>query len=155
MQEMWIMQGASGSGKTTLAGIIEQYVMRTTKQDILVLSTDDFWYQNDGSYKFDCTKIAAAHRWNQERAATWLARGRSVIIDNTNVRAWEARPYVRLGVKHGCRIHFVRCMGEHANVHGVPLEKVAEMRRNLETLSVEICLAAMAPWEEPKDNFVI
>ena len=63
-----------------------------------------------------------------ERAKAFLDEGRSVIVDNTNIQAWQPREYVRHAIRLGVQVEFVRASGNFNNVHGVPLEKVEKMR---------------------------
>ncbi len=93
-----IMRGLSGSGKSTLA--------RKLGQGGVVLATDDF-FEQAGSYHYDPSRVGTAHAWNQARAEAAMAAGVSpVVIDNTHTQAWEAKPYVEMGVKGGYRITF-------------------------------------------------
>lgn len=140
MQKLFITQGPPGSGKTTLARALGY------EHGGLVYSTDDYFVV-DGVYRFDLSLLKLYHGANQARAAHALKEGRTVIVDNTNVRRWEARPYVREAIKLGVEVVFVRATGKFANGHGVPEDKVRAMREALEELSVESVLASETPWE--------
>lgn len=140
MQKLIVLQGPSGSGKTSLGKKL------AAELGGLVFSTDDLFHVAD-VYEFDPTMLGVMHRVNLWRATKALDRGRTVIVDNTNICCWEARPYVQAAVELGVEVEFIRCHGRYANVHGVPDEKVEDMRRRMETLSVEACCAALAPWE--------
>ncbi|XP_060753725.1 NEDD4-binding protein 2-like 2 isoform X3 [Neoarius graeffei] len=97
-----LMRGVPGSGKSTLARQIS-----SSGPSGLVLSTDDYFYQKDG-YHFEPTLLSAAHDWNQNRAKkAMLDRCTPVVIDNTNVQAWEMKPYVTLALETGYRVEFV------------------------------------------------
>ncbi|KAF4788053.1 hypothetical protein TURU_164176 [Turdus rufiventris] len=62
----------------------------------VVLSTDDFFVEN-GVYIFEPDFLEDAHKWNQKRARKAMKNGKSpVIIDNTNIHAWEMKPYVMM-----------------------------------------------------------
>ncbi len=145
MQTVYIMQGAPGSGKSRVARIIrgwDGYNDRPT--DRVIVSADqypEFW--ESGNYVFKPEAIGDAHKWCQEECRHHLALGDSVLIDNTNIRQWEARPYVEMAQAVGALVVFVRCTGTFPNVHGVPEEKVLRMRARLEELTVEGCLAAV------------
>jgi len=76
---LYIMRGLPGSGKSTEALWIGG----------LTFSKDDF-FMTYGAYKFDI-----------ERARKAMDEGISrIIIDNTNISAWELRPYVESGLKN-------------------------------------------------------
>lgn len=64
-------------------------------------------------------------------------------MDNCNTKNWEAAPYVKMAVDLGIPVEFVRCEGRFQNSHGVPPEKVEQMRARMENLSVEAALAQL------------
>ncbi|XP_063475378.1 NEDD4-binding protein 2-like 1 isoform X4 [Symphalangus syndactylus] len=60
----------------------------------LIFSTDDFFFREDGAYEFNPDFLEEAHEWNQKRARKAMRNGISpIIIDNTNLHAWEMKPY--------------------------------------------------------------
>lgn len=124
---LFIMQGASGSGKTTLANKLAASM-----------------------YKFGVVH-SQAHSRNLALVISDMEHGvENIIVDNTNTQCWEAREYVKAGLKYGYTIVFIRCTGQYQNQHGVPEEKVQMMRDRMEELTVEKCLNALAPWERNK-----
>lgn len=145
-QVLIILQGPSGSGKSTLAKSLLWDIYNRTLQLPEICSTDDFFYEGE-EYCFNPKMLGANHKKNQARAKTFMDEGRTVIIDNTNVHAWEARPYVEHANKLNIPVIFIRCEGKFANIHGVPTDKVAKMEAELEELTVEKVLNAKAPWE--------
>uniref|UniRef100_A0A6I8Q7F6 NEDD4-binding protein 2-like 1 n=1 Tax=Xenopus tropicalis TaxID=8364 RepID=A0A6I8Q7F6_XENTR len=70
---------------------------RKLKQDFpsaLVFSTDEYFLMDDGTYLFDHEMLPEAHKWNQKRARKAMSKGKTpIIIDNTNIQAWEMKPY--------------------------------------------------------------
>jgi NEDD4-binding protein 2 len=96
-----LLRGLPGSGKSFLA--------RTLQEDNpsgVILSTDDYFYIN-GQYQFDVKYLGEAHEWNQNRAKEAFEKKVSpIIIDNTNLQAWEMKPYVALSQKHKYKVHF-------------------------------------------------
>lgn len=142
MKTLYVMQGAPGSGKSTVARTIEAGLV-AMGGDCEIYSTDDYFTNcQTGEYKFDPTKLAQYHQANQDKARAAMDKGLSdVVIDNTNVRAAHAAPYVKAAVEFGYAVVFVRCEGRFANTHGVPAEKVEAMRAAMEPLSVAACLA--------------
>lgn len=125
---MYIMRGPSGAGKSTAAK--ELGISGTT------LSTDDFWMK-DGKYIYNPEKKAEAHKWNQQRARECLKKGVSpIIIDNTNIEAWEMKPYVHMAQEFGYQVRLVPVEVKNTaeelaarNKHGVPLSVIQEMIR--------------------------
>ncbi|XP_064481786.1 uncharacterized protein LOC135394760 isoform X2 [Ornithodoros turicata] len=86
-----LLRGLPGSGKTTLAEKI--------RGGGVVLSTDHFFYKRD-AYKFDKTRLPEAHEWNKGRVKRAVEEGRTpVIVDNTNIEAWEMMPYVAIALR--------------------------------------------------------
>lgn len=93
-----IMRGLPGSGKS----------FKAAQMGGKVFSTDDFWTEvaTDG---FDGERIQEAHAWNINRAAKALFEDKAtlVIIDNTNTKAWEAKPYIVLAEAAGYEMEIV------------------------------------------------
>lgn len=136
-----ILQGVSGAGKSTKAKELQRLY------DAVICSTDDYFAEN-GKYNFRADKLHEFHKKNQERAFELMLRGRHVIIDNTNLKNWEIRPYVVVAKELGIEIRIIRCDGGFKGIHGVPEDKVNSMRQSMETLDPEIALNSKAPWEK-------
>ncbi|XP_017347242.1 NEDD4-binding protein 2-like 2 [Ictalurus punctatus] len=152
-----LMRGVPGSGKSTLARHIS-----TSGPSGLILSTDDYFHQKDG-YHFEPTLLGAAHDWNQSRAKKAMLDGRTpVIIDNTNVQAWEMKPYVAVALETGYRVEFVEpdtswkrdpVELEKRNHHGVSRETIANMLDRFELpVSVDIVMNSCEPSHKRKEN---
>ncbi|XP_037685559.1 NEDD4-binding protein 2 isoform X2 [Choloepus didactylus] len=129
-----LLRGLPGSGKSFLA--------RTLQKDNpagIILSTDDYFYIN-GQYQFDVKYLGEAHEWNQNRAKEAFERKVSpIIIDNTNLQAWEMKPYVALSQKHKYKVLFREPDTwwkfkpkelARRNIHGVSKEKIVRMLEN-------------------------
>jgi predicted kinase len=146
-QQLIIMQGASGSGKSTLA---RQIKADEFGGDALIYGTDEFFYVPDPDnpsgpkvYRWDGKLLPRYHAMNQERTRRALIQGRTVLVDNTNLKRWQVIPYVEMAIARGIPVRFVRCEGRYDNLHGVPPEKVAEMHAQMEDLSVAAVLAVV------------
>ncbi|KAB1267752.1 NEDD4-binding protein 2-like 1 [Camelus dromedarius] len=119
----------------------------------LIFSTDDFFFREDGAYEFNPDFLEEAHEWNQKRARKAMRNGISpIIIDNTNLHAWEMKPYAvmvfQTEQKNLFRLEMdmvvfrpemrtfkstFLCMGLHLrNIHGVPREKIHRMKERYE-----------------------
>jgi predicted kinase len=138
-QVLIVLQGHSGSGKSTLARMLQ------TSLPAVVTSADNFRINADGEYEFRMETNQANHERAQQYAEFYLSRGSSVIVDNTNIRRWECRPYVEMAVKMGIKVLFLRCMGEFPNSHGVPPEVIQKQKECIETLTVESVLSSDRP----------
>ncbi|XP_015495636.1 NEDD4-binding protein 2-like 1 [Parus major] len=131
-----LLRGLPGAGKSTLA--------RQLKRDhpgAVVLSTDDFFVEN-GVYVFEPDFLEDAHKWNQKRARKAMKNGKSpVIIDNTNIHAWEMKPYVMMAHENRYEVTFqepdtpwkfnVQELTRR-NIHHVPREKIQRMKEQYE-----------------------
>ena len=94
---MYVCRGVPGSGKSTLA-------KQLAGKNGVVFETDDFFMQS-GKYVYDTTKKSDAHNWNIERCIDAMRRGVTpIVISNTQTRAVESEPYVRLAIKYGYKI---------------------------------------------------
>ncbi|NXM16517.1 N42L1 protein, partial [Ploceus nigricollis] len=107
----------------------------------VVLSTDDFFVEN-GVYIFEPDFLEDAHKWNQKRARKAMKNGKSpVIIDNTNIHAWEMKPYVMMARENRYEVTFqepdtpwkfnVQELTRR-NIHHVPREKIQRMKEQYE-----------------------
>lgn len=144
---LYILRGPSGVGKSTKAK--ELGISGTT------LSTDDFWMK-DGKYVFDPLRIAEAHQWNQKRTRECLKKGISpIIVDNTNIEAWEMKPYVYMAQEFGYQVQIVPVEVKNTpqelaqrNKHGVPENVIQEMINKYNpNVSVRDILRSKSPHE--------
>ncbi|XP_045853178.1 NEDD4-binding protein 2 isoform X4 [Meles meles] len=145
-----LLRGLPGSGKSFLA--------RTLQEDNpsgVILSTDDYFYIN-GQYQFDVKYLGEAHEWNQNRAKEAFEKKVSpVIIDNTNLQAWEMKPYVLLSQKHKYKVLFREPDTwwkfkpkelARRNIHGISKEKISRMLEHYQRfVSVPIIMSSSVP----------
>jgi len=107
-----IVRGVSGSGKSNLANVLSDYY------NAEICSADDY-FMVDGVYKFDFSKIGAAHQYCYDKAEQMIKDHQSVIIDNTNCTISEMKKYVQLAVAHDYIIMFrYPCWSEKLFVKG-------------------------------------
>ena len=148
-----LMRGVSGSGKSSLA--------RSLGEGGKVLSTDDE-FMVDGEYRFDPEKIGENHGKTLEKATALMNRGVSpLVIDNTNMQAWEMKPYVLEAKDRGYEIEFRepdtpwKFDAEELarrNSHGVPLDIIRKMIDDYEEdMTVDKVLESKSPFEMMED----
>ncbi|XP_043547992.1 NEDD4-binding protein 2-like 1 [Chiloscyllium plagiosum] len=136
-KRLYLLRGLPGSGKTTLARNLKHQF-----RGAVILSTDDYFIREDGSYLFQKYLLDEAHEWNHERAKSAMRQGRSpIIIDNTNTEAWEMKPYVNMARENGYEVKFrepdtpwkfdIRKL-TRINSHGVPRETIERMKERYE-----------------------
>lgn len=127
MTHLYIIRGIPGSGKTTLAG----KMMRHGMVDAYV-EADMFMVDDKGDYLFNPKRLKFCHEQCQRLTDASLTTGKSVAVSNTFTRKWEMQPYLDMAKEHGATVTVIICQGDYGNVHGVPDEKVAEMKRRFE-----------------------
>lgn len=129
-----IVRGLPGSGKSYFANQIGKTLGHK------VHTTDDFFVDKEGKYKFDPSKIGQAHEWNQKRTKEALGRGESVVVPNTSTMRWEIEPYLKMAgeTKAGTSIFHTKYPGK--NIHGVPDEALAKMTSRWEPYEGETIL---------------
>ncbi|XP_074186202.1 NEDD4-binding protein 2-like 1 isoform X3 [Rhinolophus sinicus] len=101
-KRLYLLRGLPGSGKTTLARQLQHDFPRAR-----IFSTDDFFFREDGAYEFNADFLEEAHEWNQKRARKAMRNGISpIIIDNTNLHAWEMKPYAVMALENNYEVIF-------------------------------------------------
>lgn len=130
MRLVTIMRGIPGSGKST-------YTRRFPKAT--VCSADHF-FERDGQYRYDVSKIGEAHRACLLKFLTALQFGHEhVIVDNTHVKAYHVTPYAALAEAMGYRVEIVEMscdprLAQKRNVHSVPPMTVVRMYDGFERM---------------------
>ncbi|XP_050416373.1 uncharacterized protein LOC126830144 [Patella vulgata] len=124
-----LLRGLPGSGKSHLA--------REIKGNGIILSTDDYFIQ-DGIYMFEPNDLPTAHIWNRQRAINAMEAGTNpVIIDNTNTKIWEMKPYAKSALQNGYNIvimepdtpwKFKARELQAKNIHGVSKDVIHKMK---------------------------
>ena len=124
MKELFLLRGLPGSGKSTLARSLGGSYIET-----------DHYFQYEGKYEFDASKLKEAHAWCQNvvkvRMTTKIAK---IAVSNTFTQEWEMQPYYDLAKEYGYRVYSLIVENRHEgiNEHGVPEEKLVQMKNRFE-----------------------
>lgn len=124
-----VMRGLVGAGKSHYAaGMMETFVLDSPFKTAFKFSADDY-HIKDGKYQFDPKHQGAAHAWCFKQYLTRLncteTVDRLLIVDNTNLFAWEAAPYVQAANAYGvpCEVITLMCdpyVAWRRQTHNVP-----------------------------------
>lgn len=127
MATLYLIRGVPGSGKSSLAKQLE-----LCGAVDWVFEADDYF--NDlvtKQYKFNPAELSNAHKWCQENTQCWLSKGYDVAVSNTSTTEAEVETYRKIAEE--CNARFVSLVVESRhdgkNIHGVPPEKVEQMRK--------------------------
>ena len=126
-----ILRGLSGAGKTTYALRLMKKLNSMFGLRVIKCSADDYFTDNDGNYNFNAAKLGSAHGYCKYEAARACRSGNDlVVIDNTNVRHKDIKPYKDIAKEYDYRV-VVRVIGNQddesiklyaeRNAHNVPL----------------------------------
>lgn len=130
MKTVTVLRGISGSGKSTFT--------KKNHPNAVVCSADNFFIDKEGNYNFDPRKLSEAHRYCMSTFLTALEEGKEdVVVDNTNIRLWEASPYISVAAAKGYTVKVVRFnvpakLAAFRNVHQVPSATVHRMIKDFE-----------------------
>ena len=123
MIRLILVRGLPGSGKSTKAKAFKDEGYRH-------FETDAF-FERDGSYKFDGSKIKLAHEWCQAQVKAHLEAGGKAVVSNTFTQKWEAQPYLDMVASD--EVEIFTATGEFQNIHGVPATSIERMKARWES----------------------
>jgi predicted kinase len=131
MKNLYLLRGLPGSGKSTLARQIG---------DVFVEA--DMFFNSDGEYKFDGSKIKDAHAWCKATVREWMEINfntygleyENIAVSNTFTQEWEMEDYYQLANEYGYKVFSIIVENRHGGVnqHGVPEEKLEQMKNRFE-----------------------
>ena len=139
MKKIVILRGVPGAGKTTAA---KQLFVEQGLAGVPVVSVSaDYFFERDGVYRFDGSKLGEAHGACLRsflRHLQQIADGLPMIlvVDNTSLTVMEMITYVRLAQAFGVpfEVLTVECdpaIAAARGLHSVPVAKVFEMHRRM------------------------
>lgn len=130
---LFLVRGLPGSGKTSFASAIWN--------DYAVCEADKFFYDKEGNYNFDPSKLKEAHAWCKNEVETRMIEHQNnqqyypeIAVSNTFTQEWEMEDYFKLAVKYGYKVVSLIIENRHGgqNVHGVPEDKLQIMKNRFE-----------------------
>jgi len=128
-----LVRGLPGSGKSTFANLI------TNKFSIC--EADLFFYDKEGNYNFDATKIKQAHEWCREQVEIRMKDNGvnpqfypEIVVSNTFTQEWEMEAYYKLAEQYGYKVFSIIVENRHGGVnqHGVPADKLEQMKNRFQ-----------------------
>jgi tRNA uridine 5-carbamoylmethylation protein Kti12 len=138
-QELVIMRGIPGSGKSTMAKSLVRKGRIHSTDDVIESQGDYDKFFVDMKESKDFSPLARAHSTNYKNIVKSISEGISpVIVDNTNIKANEAKQIVVKALEMGLNENKINIvdMGTNGltaevladrNTHGVPLDKIKSM----------------------------
>lgn len=126
MKVLTIFRGAPGSSKSTLAGLL---AANEGNDFAGPFEADDYMVNSKGQYEFDPSKLGECHRLCRQGVELAMRNGVGAIIQsNTNILRKDMQPYLDLAHKYGYKVREIIVKADFGNTHGVPVEKVEQMR---------------------------
>ena len=126
---LFLVRGLPGSGKSSFATHIWN--------EYAVCEADKFFYDKEGNYNFDPTKLKEAHAWCKNEVEIRMKDHQvnpqfypEIAVSNTFTQEWEMDDYFKLAEKYGYMVVSLIVENRHGgkNVHGVPEDKLQIMR---------------------------
>lgn len=133
MKELYLIRGIPGSGKSTFAHHVWN--------DYAICEADKFFYDKEGNYNFDASKLKQAHEWCRNEVETRMKDNEAnpqyypeIVVSNTFTQEWEMEAYYELAKKYNYLVISIIVENRHGgkNVHGVPEEKLEQMRNRFQ-----------------------
>jgi len=128
-----LLRGVPGSGKSSFAKMITN--------NYSICEADQFFYDKEGNYNFDPTRLKAAHEWCKFHVETRMKDNQNnpqyypnIVVSNTFTQEWEMGDYFDLAKKYGYKVFTLIVENRHGGVnqHGVPEEKIQQMKDRFE-----------------------
>jgi predicted kinase len=119
-----LVRGIPGSGKSTFAKLLGGNHFES-----------DMYFNKDGEYKFDPSKLKDAHEWCKDAVRTSMIWDiEKIVVSNTFSQDWEMQPYFELAKEYDYMVHVLIKENRHEgkNVHNVPEEKLEQMKNRFE-----------------------
>lgn len=129
MKILYIIRGVSGSGKST-------YALTLWQQTGFSINEADQFFEGHSDYLFEPKLLPYAHQRCLADTAWCIHHEQGAIVSNTFTTNWELEKYFKLKETFpDLNIHVIEMKTQYQNVHGVPDEKVAQMKRRWEDIN--------------------
>ena len=121
--QLVLFRGLPGAGKSTKARVLKEIGYKHFEADM--------FFEVDGVYRYNPSRIRYAHDWCKLMTRHALGLGERVVVSNTFTTRSEIQPYLEMGAES---IRIVEADGSWENVHNVPTEVVRKMASRWERL---------------------
>ena len=124
MKVLYITRGLPGSGKSTFAQSLDCSFVEA-----------DMYFDHNGEYKFDPTKLRDAHNWCRNKVRDWMMVDTpKIAVSNTFTQNWEMETYYELAKEFGYTVFSVIVENRHdgTNTHNVPEQTIQKMKDRFE-----------------------
>jgi len=131
-KNLYIVRGVPGAGKSTLA--------KSIAKSWQIFEADKYFIKN-GHYEFDFRGLKDAHNSCKRQVHKAMRPSlvnslfyRNIVVSNTFTQEWEMRFYQIIAKKYGYKVYTIIVENRHGNKneHGVPDEKVEQMKNRFE-----------------------
>ena len=122
---LYLLRGLPGAGKSTIGKNLKA----------VNFEADQFFLDENSNYNFDATKLKDAHEWCQKRVKNCMIEGiKDISVSNTFTQEWEMEAYYKLAEQYDYRVHSLVVENRHegVNKHGVPADKLEQMKNRFE-----------------------
>ena len=127
MKKLMLIRGLPGTGKSTRAKLL------ISIGEFHAHFEADMFFERDGKYAFNASRLPAAHQWCQKSAMDALLAGKNVVVSNTFTTAEEMFPYFAIAEEVGAKVEIVTLLKEFGSIHAVPESTMERMRRRFQS----------------------
>ena len=143
-KELILVRGLPGSGKSTLGAYLGgQKPGSIEKPPTLVES--DMYFMLNGQYAWTRAMLSLAHSWCRAESFRRLRFLDRVVVANVFAKRDQILPYIEQARQLKCQVWLIEPEGNRLsveelaarNTHGVPLQRIQEMKASWEKMSQE------------------
>jgi tRNA uridine 5-carbamoylmethylation protein Kti12 len=123
---LYLVRGLPGSGKSSFVKYQLHALVNHYEADMY------FCMNQEREYRFDQTKLGAAHDWCQECTVESLTFGFDTWVSNTFTTKKELRPYFQIAKETDSALVVMTMHGSFKSIHNVPDEAMQRMSNRFE-----------------------